>query len=170
MKKIAIIGSAGSGKSTLAAHLGDATGIKVIHLDKLYWKPGWVEPQKEDWNQTVVKILEGDAWIIDGNYGGTMERRLAASDTIVFLDLPRTLCVLRVLKRVLKYKRNGRPDMADGCKEQFDRAFLTWVWNYPKDSKPKVESLLKRFETEKTIFRLCSRKAVRAFILRLYGS
>jgi adenylate kinase family enzyme len=170
MRKIAIIGSAGSGKSTLATRLGHATGIKVIHLDKLYWKPGWTEPRKEEWIETVKKILEDDAWIIDGNYGGTMEMRLAACDTIVFLDLPRTLCVARVLKRVLRYNKNTRPDMAEGCDERFDWEFLKWVWNYPRDSKPKVESLLKRYESKKAIFRLRSRKAVNTFILQSYGN
>lgn len=165
MKKISIIGSSGSGKSTLAARLGGETGIKVIHLDKLYWKPGWVEPDKKEWNEVVKKILDQQEWIIDGNYGGTMEIRLAASDTIVFLDLPRTVCVWRVLKRLLSYRKESRPDIAEGCEERFDWEFLRWVWNYPRRSKPKVERLLKRFETEKAVFRLRSRKAIDAFQL-----
>jgi adenylate kinase family enzyme len=165
MKKVSIIGSAGSGKSTLAARLGNANGITVIHLDKLYWKPGWTEPGKDEWNEIVKNILDQEEWIIDGNYGGTMEMRLAASDTIVFLDLPRTVCVWRVLKRVFRYKKGGRSDMADGCEERFDWEFLRWTWNYPRDSKPKVENMLKRFETEKAVIRLRSRKAVNTFDL-----
>lgn len=165
MKKVAIIGSGGSGKSTLATRLGNATGIKVFHLDRLYWKPGWVEPDKDEWNEVIKKILDEEEWIIDGNYGGTMEMRLAASDTIIFLDLPRTVCVWRVFKRLFMYRKNSRPDIAEGCDERFDLEFLMWIWNYPKHSKPKVESLLKHFESEKAVFRLRSQKAVGAFHL-----
>jgi len=55
--------------------------------------------------------------------------------------------------------------MADGCEERFDWEFLRWTWNYPRDSKPKVENMLKRFETEKAVIRLRSRKAVNTFDL-----
>ena len=154
MKRILIIGSGGSGKSTLAARLGEATGIEVIHLDKLHWLPNWVEPDKEEWGRTVDRILAGDSWIIDGNYSGTLEKRMAAADTVIFLDLPRTVCVWRIMKRVARYHRQIRPDMAEGCEEKFDLKFLKWIWDYPRRTKPKVESLLEKFQDKIEIIRL----------------
>src|SRR6478672_8699445 len=69
MQKILIIGSSGAGKSTFAKQLGEITGIEVVHLDKVYWRPNWVEMPKDEWRKTVAHLLAGDTWIMDGNYG-----------------------------------------------------------------------------------------------------
>jgi adenylate kinase family enzyme len=165
MKRILVIGSCGAGKSTFARRLGEKSGLKVIHLDKIYWKPNWVETaDKEEWKATVEKALAGDAWIIDGNYSATMQMRLARCDTAIFLDMPRALCVYRILKRVALYRPGARPDMADGCDERFDWEFIKWTWNYPVRSKPKVEALLKRYENEKKIIRLKSKREIENFL------
>jgi adenylate kinase family enzyme len=142
MKKILVIGAGGAGKTTFAWQLGDILGIEVIHLDSLYWRPGWVEPLKDEWAATVDGMLERDAWIIDGNYSGTLERRLEACDAVVFLVLPRSICVWRVVKRLVLYHNTTRPDMADGCPELFNLKFLVWIWNYPKRTRPRIVKLL----------------------------
>ena len=168
MKKILIIGSSGAGKSTFARRLHRATGLPLIHLDRLYWKPNWVETtDKSEWKRTIENALRGDAWILDGNYSGTLEMRLEKCDAVIFLDLPRLLCIYRILKRVALYKKGSRPDMADGCDERFDWEFLKFAWNYPSRSKPKVEALLHRFESEKTIFRLHSQKEIEDFFVNI---
>ena len=163
MKKILVIGSSGAGKSTFSRRLGKITGLPIIHLDVLHWKPNWTEPDKEEWEKTVAEALKGDRWIMDGNFSGTMEMRMRACDTIIFVDLPRALCVYRIWKRIVTYHRETRPDMATGCDEKFDWEFTKWVWNFPKRSKPKIEALLRRFENEKFIIRLKSRKEVEDF-------
>ncbi len=109
MKKVLVIGSGGAGKSTFSRRLGDVLGIDVIHLDQLYWQPNWVEPAKAEWAGTVEKLLTGDSWIMDGNYGGTRTIRMNACDTAILLDLPRTICVFRVLKRIWKYRGQTAP-------------------------------------------------------------
>jgi adenylate kinase family enzyme len=114
MKKIVIIGSGGAGKSTLATQLGEMLNLEIIHLDKLYWQAGWVEPLKDEWKKTVEDLLKRDSWIMDGNFGGTIEMRLKACDTAIFLDFPRTVCLYRVIKRRLTYRNTSRPDMAEG--------------------------------------------------------
>jgi len=167
MKRILIIGSCGSGKSTFARRLGKATGLEVIHLDRLYWKPNWVGTTDEDeWRKTVEIALQGKAWIIDGNYSGTLAMRLQACDTVVFLDFPRTICVFRVLKRVAFYRKGSRPDMADGCDEKIDWDFVKWIWNYPTRSKPKVETLLDQHQDTTTIIRLKSKKEIENFFVK----
>jgi adenylate kinase family enzyme len=164
MKRILIIGSSGAGKSTLSRKLGATTGLEVVHLDRIFWNAGWVETPKDEWKQKVEAVLQGDSWIMDGNFSGTLEMRIAACDTVVFLDLPRTICVYRILKRVAFYRKGARPDMADGCDERFDWEFIKWVWNYPLRSKPKVEDLLQRFQNTKRIFRLTSNREVEIFL------
>lgn len=167
MKRVLIIGSGGAGKSTLARRLGEATGIEVIHLDKLYWKPNWVEMPKAEMREIITELLKGDEWIIDGNFGSTMELRIAACDTVIFLDMPRIVCIYHILKRVLKYRNTTRPDMGEGCAEKFDLKFLGWVWNFPKTTKPQIEERLKRFERDKTIIRLRSKRDVEDFFARI---
>ena len=167
MRKILVIGSSGSGKSYFSKRLGEQLGIEVIHLDRLYWLPNWTEPSKEDWRATVEKILESDQWIIDGNFGGTMEMRVAAADTIIFIDLSRVLCLWRVIKRRIAYRKTTRPDMAEKCDEKVDLDFLKWVWRYPRSSKPKIEELLQRNSKEKHVIRLRSRSEVKRFLRRL---
>ena len=164
MKRILVIGSSGAGKSTFSRRLHEATGLKLIHLDKLYWKPNWVETtDKTEWRKTLAEVLRGDEWIIDGNYSSTMEMRLEASDTAILLDLPNYVCAWRVLKRFVLNRKRSRPDMAEGCQEKFDWEFLKWTWNYPTRSKPRVEELLKRFGGEKTIIRLRSKQDIENF-------
>lgn len=167
MKKILLIGAGGAGKSTVAKRLGEITGIEVIHLDKLHWRAGWVEPPPDEWRKTVETAVNGNQWIMDGNFGGTMVMRLAACDAAIFLDLPRTVCLYRIIKRWLKYRNTNRPDMTIGCNEKIDRKFLGWIWHYPKKNKPRIEELLTRFEAEKAVIRLRSKAEVEDFLTAL---
>src|SRR5688572_3237388 len=153
MKKILVIGSGGAGKSTLAWRLEEITGIEVIHLDKLYWLPGWTEPPKDVWIKIIEKEIAKDAWIMDGNFGSSLELRLKKCDTVLFLEMPRTVCVFRALKRAFKYKGSTRPDMGAGCNEKFDLEFLRWIWNYPKKDKLKIENLLEKYDEKIKIIR-----------------
>jgi adenylate kinase family enzyme len=167
MRKVLVIGSGGAGKSTLARRLGGLLGLEVIHLDALYWQAGWVETPKEVWRERVAGLLGREAWVMDGNYSGTLELRLAACDTVVFLDLPRAVCVWRVLKRSLVYRGQSRPDMARGCPEQMTVDFLRWVWNYPARSRPKVLKLLAEQAAGKTVVRLRTRAEAEEFLARV---
>jgi len=136
MKRIAIIGPGRAGKSTLARQLGDRLGLPVIHLDAHYWHEGWTETPKDVWEQAVRELTRREAWILDGNYGGTMDIRLAAADTIIFLDLPPLLCLWRVGTRQIRYRGRTRPDMGPGCPERLTSFFLKYIWNYRRDRRP----------------------------------
>src|SRR6185295_18645657 len=111
--------------------------LVVIHLDSLYWSAGWVETSKPEWRKTVEGLLNKSAWLIDGNYSGTLEMRLAACDTVIFLDISRLICVWRLFKRAMLYRDRRRPDMAEGCSERLKLDFIKWVWEYRKRSRPK---------------------------------
>jgi adenylate kinase family enzyme len=163
MRRVLVIGSGGAGKSTFARRLGARLDLPVIHLDANYWKPGWVETPKDEWRRKVERLVEGNAWVIDGNYSGTLDVRLAACDSVVFLDLPRAVCVWRVVKRALKYRGGSRPDMAEGCREKLNLEFLLWIWNYPKRTRPKIIELLERHSVDKRIVRLHSDAEVERF-------
>ena len=166
-EKIAIFGCGGSGKSTLARQLGAVTGLPVIHLDQEYWQPGWTEPPHDEWVETMSRLISGKAWIIDGNYSGTgFEERLAAADTLIFLDISRYVCIFSVIQRWLSNLGRTRPDMAPGCPEKIDLEFLQWIWSFPRRSRPKIIAALAHYgDADGTgVFVLRTRKQIRGFI------
>jgi adenylate kinase family enzyme len=127
MKRILILGSGGAGKSTLASRLGELLKLEVIHLDSYYWKSGWIETPKEEWEEVIERLIIGDSWIIDGNYSRTLGQRIKECDTVIFLDRSRWICLWRVLKRRIMYRNGKRPDMAAGCEEKLDIEFMRWI-------------------------------------------
>ena len=163
MKRVAIIGSSGAGKSRLSRALSRILGIPVIHLDAHYWNPGWVGTPRPEWTARQQKLLEPERWIADGNYGSTLELRLSAADTVIFLDFPRWLCTWRVLKRVWTYRREKRPDMAAGCDERVGWGFVKYVWTFPEKHRPIIEEKFREFEG-KQMYRLHTPAEVERFL------
>jgi len=164
MKKIILIGSGGSGKSTLAKQLGNKLNIKVHHLDALFWKPNWEGVPKEEQRTVQNELVKGENWIIDGNYGGTMDIRINAADTIIFLDIHRTICVYRAFKRIVQYRNKTRADMGAGCEERFDLQFFKWIWEYPNKKKPAILKRLDQLSKGKEVIILKSLNEVRQFL------
>lgn len=164
MRKVILIGSGGAGKSTLARQLGSKLKLKVYHLDALFWQPNWVGLPKDEQRKIQNELVKKKKWIIDGNYGGTMDIRLNAADTIIFLDLHRTICVYRAIKRMLQYRNKTRPDMGAGCKERLDFGFLKWIWNYPKAKRPGILKKLEQLTAEKRVVILKSPKHIQEFL------
>lgn len=168
MKRVLIIGSSGSGKSTLARQLGARLELPVIHLDRHYWHPGWVGTPREKWQRTVDRLVQRDAWIMDGNYRGTLETRLEAADSVVFLDLPPWICAMRAIKRRIQYHNRPRPDIADGCKEPLLDPqlfqFIRHVLSYPDRAKPYVMKQLGTIADEKHVVLLQSTRDVNNFL------
>ncbi len=166
MERIIIIGCGGAGKSTLARQLGEKLDIPVIHLDKLFWKPGWVHVSNEEFDVLHTQELAKEKWIIDGNFNRTMPERIARCDTVIYLDFSRVACLLGVLKRVLTTYGTVRPDMGEGCPERIDFEFLKWVWGYNKNKRERNYKLLNEAEHAETVV-LKNRRAVRKFLAQL---
>lgn len=152
MQRVMIIGCCGAGKSTLSKKLSELTGLETIHLDQHYWKPNWVETNAEEWNTIVQKLAARPSWIIDGNYGGTMDLRIEKADTIIYLDYSTVKCLWRITKRIVKYKGRERPDMPTGCKERFDLEFYHYVATYNLLRRKKLHQLVNRVKGEKQVF------------------
>ncbi|WP_079508030.1 DNA topology modulation protein [Mesobacillus jeotgali] len=146
MEKVIIIGNGGAGKSTLARKLGKAINKKVYHLDALYWKPGWEMTAKDEWKAVLTEIMSEDSWIMDGNYGSTIEMRAEAADTIIFLDYSTARCLFGIVKRRIMYHGKSRPDMNEGCQEKLDWEFLKWVSEYRRKKAPVIIDLLEKFK------------------------
>ncbi|GAA0349282.1 DNA topology modulation protein [Bacillus horti] len=167
MKKVMLIGSGGSGKSTLSRRLGEVTTLPVYHLDSLFWKPDWVPTEDIEWDEIQAELSQLDEWIIDGNYGRTMDIRMEAADTIIFFDFPRWLTIYRVIKRRVKYHGKTRPDMTVGCPEKLDLEFLKWIWNFRRDKRPAILDKLEKYSSEKNVIIFQRPAEVTAFLKQL---
>ena len=166
MERIMIIGCGGAGKSTLARQLGEKLDLPVVHLDKLFWRPGWEHISREEFDRLHREALAQEKWIIDGNYDRTMGERVKYCDTIIYLDFSRAACLMGVAKRILTSYGRVRPDMGEGCPERFDLEFIKWIWDFNKNNWEKTYRLLNEAEGKETIV-LKNRRAVRLFLKSL---
>jgi adenylate kinase family enzyme len=167
MQRVLVIGSGGAGKSTFATRLAELTGLPLIHLDTRYWKPGWREPPKEEWGRVVGQLIREAQWIIDGNYAGTLEQRLAACDTVIFLDMSGVTCLRRVIWRWVRFRGRARPDMTHGCPERLTWEFVRWIWRYSAESRPHILRRLSALRPDQRAVVLHSRGEVDAFFRAL---
>ncbi len=163
MERVLIIGSPGSGKSALARRLAAATGLPAVHLDRHFFSAGWIEPTPEAWQARVAELAAAPRWIMDGNYTDTLPVRLAAADTAIYLEFPAWLCLMRVVRRALRwFGRQRGDDMAPGCREHIDWPFLLYVWRFPRDQRDRVLQALEGFSGRVVVLR--GNRAVAEFV------
>lgn len=165
MRRILVIGCGGAGKTEFAWRLGERLRLPVHHLDRLWWRPGWVATSPDHFDAELAEILRTDAWIMDGNYRRTLPERLRYADTVIWLDYPRRVCLRRVWKRFRRYRGTARPDMTPGCPERLDWDFLRYILRFPQDTRPRLEAALADFPGR--IFRFKSPAEARRELERL---
>ena len=158
MKKIIVIGCPGSGKSTVSRALHNKTGIPLYHLDMMYWNADKTTVEKSVFLERLSTVLEKDEWIIDGNYGSTMELRMAACDTVIFLDYPLDICLDGIKER----RGKPRSDMP-WIEIEEDAEFIEFIKSYNEQQKPKVLDLLEKY-SDKNIVIFKSREEADAFL------
>ena len=158
MKKIIVIGCPGSGKSRLSRALHNKTGIPLYHLDMMYWNADKTTVENRVFLERLSAVLEKNEWIIDGNYGSTMELRMAACDTVIFLDYPLEVCLDGIRER----RGKPRSDMP-WIETEEDAEFIEFIKNYNEQQKPKVLELIKKY-ADKNIIIFKSREEADAFL------
>lgn len=162
MERVVVLGSSGAGKSTFARALSQRIGLPLVSIDALFWRPGWVEPPREEFHARMREEMARPSWIMDGNYmsHGMGPERVALADTIILFDLPTWVCVAGVLGRVAKSYGKVRPEMAPGCPERLDFPFLRFVWTFRAKQLPKLEAAV----AGRAVHRFRSRGEARSFL------
>lgn len=144
--RILILGCPGSGKSTFARRLAARTGLPVVHLDNIWWRADGIHISREDFDRALADLLQGEEWILDGNYSRTYEVRIRACDTAIFLDYPESVCMAGITARV------GQPhsDMP-WTETALDPELVALVQSYRRDQRPQVLSLLQKYPEKQAV-------------------
>jgi adenylate kinase family enzyme len=85
----------------------------VTSLDSIVWQPGWRKTPPDERRVREEQAIRAPSWIIEG----VSARVRAAADLVIFLDVPRVVCVRRSLTRGLRHLGRTRPDLPPGCPE-----------------------------------------------------
>ncbi len=140
MKRVAIVGCCGTGKTTFSRLLAKKTNLPLIHLDRIYWHPGWVRTPADEWVKIQQREVEKDKWIIEGNYINSLSIRFNRADTIIFLDYPRWIAIYRSFKRRIQFHGKQRAELGPGNVERLTWAYLRFVLTYPRERMLEIIS------------------------------
>lgn len=149
--KILLVGSSGAGKTTFSRQLEAQLGLPVLHLDTLWHADDYSEEAAQRFVQKIKAFMSlHEAWVIDGNYNGSLDLRLAEADVVVWFQVPVWRALWRVIRRSLAFRKNraSRPEMPAEFSERFDRDyldFLKFVWHFPKKNNPQIQEKLAQF-------------------------
>ena len=159
MKKIIVIGCPGSGKTTFSEKLKEKIGLPLFHLDAIWHRADRTHITREEFDGLLGEILTKDAWIIDGNYSRTLERRLIASDTVFLFDLPLEECLEGAISR-LGTLRVDMPWVDTTLDPRLEKEIV----GFAQENLPMIESLLAMHKADKTIVIFKSRKEADDFL------
>lgn len=165
MTKVAVFGNAGGGKSTLCESLSRAKNLPVYQLDKLQWNPGWVPTPGEEFHRKHEALLKKEKWIIDGvATTASVERRLQAADTIIFVDFPLWRHYWWAAKRQFMCIFRPRPNFVPGCPmlpKTFELVKMIWYINF--NCRPTWLKLIDTLPATKQVIHIRSRKELKKF-------
>lgn len=102
MQRIVVIGTTGSGKSTLAAALAQRLDADFVELDALNWLPGWQQAETAVFRRRVIDAIQGERWVVGGNYSKARDVIWTKADTLIWLDYPFPLVVWRLFRRSVR--------------------------------------------------------------------
>lgn len=156
--KILMLGCPGSGKSTFSKQLSLKLKLPVIHMDDEYWENGWRRTEEQKFRQRILDVLTSDQWILDGNYAGILEDRLAYADTVIMLELSPLTCLFRVFWRAMKRRagetsslpRKIRDNPSFSLRPNFK--FLSKIMFFNVRTMPKMKQELLNFSITHDVY------------------
>ncbi|ACM26488.1 DNA topology modulation kinase FlaR-like protein [Rhizobium rhizogenes K84] len=164
-KRVLVIGCSGGGKSTLSQKIGKRFGLSYVSIDRdVLWLPGWKQRDKMEQRKIIAEKILGARWIMDGTNPSTFDIRLPRTDIVIWVRMPRLLCIWGALSRWLKWVGRTRPEMAPGCPEKVDWEFLQFIWTFEEKFTPRVLAGLAEHGPDVPILQLTSRRQMRALL------
>lgn len=166
-----MVGCSGSGKTTLARGLAKQLGYPHIELDALFHQPNWQPLPDELFQQQVGEALQSECWVVEGNYSAVRPQILKHSDTVIWLDLPRTTVMRQVILRTLKRLLN-REVLWNGNRERWSNLFrlnprqsiLAWSWTKHPIYRQRYSAEMQAAAPTQRYIRLNSRAAIEQFL------
>ena len=170
MRRVVVIGTTGSGKSTLAERLSEQTGLRVVELDALFWGRDWQGAPVELFRHRVERETRDDGWIVVGNYSQVRDLVWRPADTLVWLDLPLSLVMWRLVRRTVRRTVTKEDLWGTGNRESFVRSFFTrqsillWALKTHRRNREKFTLECEFLAKEKRVVRLRSPREVERFV------
>ncbi|MGV1005778.1 MAG: shikimate kinase [Candidatus Nanopelagicales bacterium] len=156
MRRIVVVGNSGAGKSTLARTLAAQLAVPHVELDALFHQPGWRPREIRSFQVAAWEALndadrEADGWVVCGNYSRVRATVWARADTVVWLDLPRSVVMPRIVRRSLRRVITGE-ELWNGNRESWpmllslhdrQRSILRWSWDQSTPCRERYLGLMR---------------------------
>ncbi|KKX33685.1 ATPase AAA [Rhizobium sp. LC145] len=161
--RILVVGSSGGGKSTLSRKIAARFDLPYVSMDReFFWLPGWVARDRAEQRSMIAARVTEDRWIMDGSNPSSFDIRLPRTDIVIWVRLPRLLCLWGIFSRSIRTFGRTRPDMAPGCPEKLpDREFVSYVWNFEERHAPIFIRNFERYGRGVPVLVLKSRRQMR---------
>lgn len=155
MMKIMVIGYSSSGKSTFSKRLSRCYNTPILHIDRIFFAPNWVERDKKLVEQEIREFMKQDNWIIDGLYRKMATERFEIADKIFIFDFNRFKCLYGAITRRIKFHNQNRDSIAEGCKERLNFSFIWWILfsGRKKNSKELLKSIKNNYKDKVIVFK-----------------
>ena len=172
MRRVSIVGTPGSGKTTIGRRLATSLNVPFVELDAIFHQPGWAELSRDAFRARVRDVVETDGWVVDGNYSAVQDLIWQGGDTVVWLDLPRRVVMLRVVARTLR-RAITRERLWNGNREPFtnfyrldpEKNIIRWTWvKHPEYVKRYGTATRDPANAHLDFVRLASQAEIDAFV------
>jgi adenylate kinase family enzyme len=164
-ERILVIGCSGGGKTTLSGKIASHLKLPFVSMDRdFFWLPGWVKRAKAEERSLIMATVATDRWLMDGTAPSSFDLRVPRTDIVIWLRMPRLLCMWGVTSRWLKWIGRTRPEMAPGCPEKVDREFLRYIWTFEQKFVPLIAAGLAQHGPDVPVLQLKSRGEMRQLL------
>ncbi|MDY1003466.1 MULTISPECIES: AAA family ATPase [unclassified Curtobacterium] len=99
-RRVLVAGTAGVGKTTTAQRIARAIGAPHTELDGMYHGPGWTA--LPDFEARVDEVTSAPTWVSEWQYRQVRQLLVERADTLVWLDLPKPVAFVRLLRRTIR--------------------------------------------------------------------
>ncbi len=152
MRRIVVVGTSAAGKTTFARRLAAIMNVPHVELDALNGEAGWKEADPDVFRARVTAAIGvSEGWVVDGGYSHLQPLIWGAADTVVWLEYPLPVILLRLTRRTV-VRVIGRQELWNGNRERWRTAFFSrdslfwWVLTTHRGRRQRIEGALSRPE------------------------